>query len=175
MTIEDEMTRFTESQLESLHDRFGEFPVERTETVDDPDRFEGAAEMATNGWRGDAGVLLRDEEGRYLLIQHVNNEGEWGVPGGGHEPGESMIETARRECREETGFSCSVTDVVAARIKRIRHQNDSDRVLPMLTVWFEGVIETGEIDSSDDEVVEVQWFDEFPENVFCVLEDYVHD
>lgn len=175
MTVRDEMAAFVENQIETLEERYGQFPIRHTETVDGPDRFEGAVAMASDGWRGDAGVLPRDDEGRYLLIRHEKASGEWGVPGGGHEPGERMAETARRECREETGLDCTLTDVISARIKTIRHETESDRTLPMLTVWFEGSTQPGELTSQDDEIVDVAWFEEFPEDLSPVVDRHVRE
>lgn len=48
-----------------------------------------------------AGVLLRDPEGRILLLQRADGEG-WAFPGGAVEPGETARTAARRELREET-------------------------------------------------------------------------
>jgi 8-oxo-dGTP pyrophosphatase MutT (NUDIX family) len=50
-----------------------------------------------------AGVLLLDDQERLLLLLR-NDNGQWGIPGGGMEPGERLEETARRETREETGL-----------------------------------------------------------------------
>jgi 8-oxo-dGTP pyrophosphatase MutT (NUDIX family) len=50
-----------------------------------------------------ATALIFDEEGRLLLLQRTDN-GCWGPPGGGMEPGESLELTVKRETREETGL-----------------------------------------------------------------------
>ncbi|WP_034360661.1 NUDIX domain-containing protein [Deinococcus phoenicis] len=50
-------------------------------------------------------VLLQDEAGR-VLLQQRGDDGLWGVLGGGLEPGETFLEAAHRELREETGLSC---------------------------------------------------------------------
>jgi hypothetical protein len=66
----------------------------REEMVEnDPGFFEEGREMAAAGWRGDAGAWASDDASRVLLIRHEGAPGEWGVPGGGHEPGESFVET----------------------------------------------------------------------------------
>ena len=49
------------------------------------------------------GVVVLDERERVLLMRR-NGEGTWGLPGGGMESGETWEQTARRECREETGW-----------------------------------------------------------------------
>lgn len=55
-----------------------------------------------------AGVLLVDAAGR-ILMQHRDahapvSPNEWGMPGGGIEPGEEPAEAALRELLEETGL-----------------------------------------------------------------------
>lgn len=56
-----------------------------------------------------ARVLLFDPEGRLLLMKGrlpsaPDAPGAWFTVGGGAEPGESVVEAAWREVREETGF-----------------------------------------------------------------------
>lgn len=57
-----------------------------------------------------AGLLLRRWHGgesghwRWLLLQN-RKRGEWGFPKGHQDPGESLLETALRECAEETGIA----------------------------------------------------------------------
>jgi 8-oxo-dGTP pyrophosphatase MutT (NUDIX family) len=50
-----------------------------------------------------AEVLVFDPQGR-LLLQRRSDTGDWAIPGGMMEPGESFEETARREVKEETGL-----------------------------------------------------------------------
>ena len=57
------------------------------------------------------GVVVVDERGRILLEKRSDN-GMWGLPGGGIEPGESVYETALREVKEETGLDIQVTGLV---------------------------------------------------------------
>lgn len=51
-------------------------------------------------------VLVRDGEGRVLLLKHrMWPKGrEWGIPGGHADAGEVLEDAARRELREETGL-----------------------------------------------------------------------
>lgn len=51
------------------------------------------------------GVLIQDESGR-VLLQKRGDDGLWGTPGGGLEPGEDFLTAARRELWEETGLDC---------------------------------------------------------------------
>jgi 8-oxo-dGTP pyrophosphatase MutT (NUDIX family) len=48
-------------------------------------------------------ILIVDAEGRLLLMKRSDN-GLWGPPGGGVEPGEIVETSARREAFEETGL-----------------------------------------------------------------------
>ncbi|MCR8843307.1 NUDIX domain-containing protein [Paenibacillus sp. SC116] len=49
------------------------------------------------------GAIIRDNQGR-ILLQKRSDYGDWGLPGGGMEPGETIEETMIREVREETGL-----------------------------------------------------------------------
>ena len=57
------------------------------------------------------GVIVVDDSGRVLLEKRSDN-GMWGLPGGGIEPGESVYETALREVKEETGLDIEITGLV---------------------------------------------------------------
>ncbi|MFJ2045427.1 NUDIX domain-containing protein [Paenibacillus taichungensis] len=52
------------------------------------------------------GAIIRDHTGR-ILLQKRSDYGDWGLPGGGMEPGESIEETMIREVKEETGLDVS--------------------------------------------------------------------
>jgi 8-oxo-dGTP diphosphatase len=51
-----------------------------------------------------AAAIILDEQGRVLLVKHGYGRLNWDLPGGGSEAGESIVETAVREVREETGL-----------------------------------------------------------------------
>jgi ADP-ribose pyrophosphatase YjhB (NUDIX family) len=50
-----------------------------------------------------ARAVVRDDEGRLLLIRRSDN-GMWALPAGAMELGESIVDCAVREVREETGL-----------------------------------------------------------------------
>jgi len=58
-----------------------------------------------------ANVIVVNNQGEILLICRTDN-GNWAVPGGGLDPGESITHTAVRETLEETGITCEITGLV---------------------------------------------------------------
>jgi len=58
-------------------------------------------------------LVVRDG-GRFVLVNET--EGTWGLPGGRLEPGETFVDAAHREAREEAGI-----DVVLQGILDIEH------------------------------------------------------
>jgi 8-oxo-dGTP diphosphatase len=98
---------------------------------------------------GAASVIL-DARDRVLLVRHDYGELNWELPGGGGEPGESAVETARREALEEIGIELDVD-----RLTGVYWEPEKDahhfvfRARPI-----------GEPRVNDPaEIVEVGWFD----------------
>ncbi|HXL89136.1 MAG TPA: NUDIX domain-containing protein [Streptosporangiaceae bacterium] len=56
-------------------------------------------------------VVVTNEGGDVLLIQRSDN-GNWAIPGGAIDLGESLTQAAVRETREESGITCEVTGIV---------------------------------------------------------------
>jgi ADP-ribose pyrophosphatase YjhB (NUDIX family) len=56
-------------------------------------------------------VVAVNDDGEILLIRRSDN-GNWAVPGGGIDLGESVTQAAIRETREETGIDCEITGIV---------------------------------------------------------------
>jgi ADP-ribose pyrophosphatase YjhB (NUDIX family) len=56
------------------------------------------------------GALVHDDTGRLLLVRRANapGAGQWSVPGGRVEAGESDLQAVRREVLEETGLHVTV-------------------------------------------------------------------
>lgn len=148
-----------ESELDRLRDRFGAFPVHEETVENEPDHFEHGVELAREGWRGDAGAFVVDGAGRALFIRHENAPDTWGLPGGGHEPGETHVETALREVDEETDVAAEAVDVFQAIRTTIVHAERPERTLTMLTVHVDARPTGGtDVAVGDDEVVEARWF-----------------
>jgi ADP-ribose pyrophosphatase YjhB (NUDIX family) len=56
-------------------------------------------------------AVITDEQDRIALIRRRDND-LWALPGGGMELGESIIDTAVREVKEETGLDVEVTGLI---------------------------------------------------------------
>jgi ADP-ribose pyrophosphatase YjhB (NUDIX family) len=76
----------------------------RIDYVDDP----GAPEA--NSVVPSVVAIVRDDAGRVLLIHKTDNN-LWALPGGGHEIGESIVDTVVREVKEETGYDVEVETI----------------------------------------------------------------
>ncbi|MFI0220292.1 NUDIX domain-containing protein [Streptomyces lydicus] len=74
------------------------------------DYFDDAAAPQANSVVPSVTAIVRDQDGRVLLIHRTDN-GLWALPGGGHDIGESIAETVVREVEEETGIAVVVDDV----------------------------------------------------------------
>jgi len=56
-------------------------------------------------------AVVTDEDGRILLVHKTDND-LWALPGGGMDLGESIVDAAVRETKEETGIDVEVTGLV---------------------------------------------------------------
>jgi 8-oxo-dGTP pyrophosphatase MutT (NUDIX family) len=79
--------------------------AERIDYLDDP-----AAPKATSIVPS-ANVIVVNDKGEILMICRTDN-GNWAVPGGGMDLGESITDAAIRETLEETGITCQITGLV---------------------------------------------------------------
>jgi len=65
---------------------------------------------AANSIVPSANVVVVNDAGEILLIRRSDN-GNWALPGGGVEFGESLAKAGVRETREESGIDCEITGV----------------------------------------------------------------
>ena len=77
----------------------------RIDYYDDPDA------PAANSMVPSANVVVTDDAGRILMIHRSDND-NWAVPGGAMDLGESLVDCAVREAKEETGIDCEITGLV---------------------------------------------------------------
>ena len=104
-----------------------------------------------------------------VLLTHRADDGTWGLPGGGVEPGESWSQAAVRECREETGWLVRVVGLfgVYSDPGTQAHLYPDGRCVQFLGVVLQA--ETVKcVGEPSDESVEVGFFqlDDLPEPLF---------
>jgi ADP-ribose pyrophosphatase YjhB (NUDIX family) len=75
------------------------------------DYYDDPAAPEANSLVPSVNVVVVNDAGDVLMIQRSDN-GNWAVPGGAIDLGESMTQAAVRETREETGIECRVTGIV---------------------------------------------------------------
>lgn len=95
----------------------------RIDYLDDP------AAPPANSIVPSVNVAVTDDSGRLLLIRRTDN-GNWALPGGAVDPGESLAEAAVRETEEETGIRCEVDAVVGiyTNPRHVIHYTSNDEV-----------------------------------------------
>lgn len=105
----------------------------------------------------DLHVIVRDEAGRVLLGRRQNTgwgDGQWGLPSGHLESGESAGTGAAREAREELGITIDPADLVLVHL--LHHRTDSGRV----ALFFEAAGWGGEVVNAEPHKCrEWRWFD----------------
>jgi ADP-ribose pyrophosphatase YjhB (NUDIX family) len=68
------------------------------------------------------GVAAVIFEGERVLLQRRDDNGRWGLPGGGVEPGESVRDAIVREVREETGLEIEPLRLIGVYSDPANHQ-----------------------------------------------------
>ena len=93
------------------------------------DYFDDPAAPAPNSMVPSVNVVVADDAGRILLIRRTDN-GNWAVPGGAIDLGESMIDAAVRETREESGIDCEITGLIGIYTdpRHLIHYTSNDEV-----------------------------------------------
>lgn len=109
--------------------------------------------------------IERDGEYLALLRNRDPMKGEWNMPGGFVEAGESGPEAAAREVREETGFEVGVGELIGAWPSTYGSGEYAD---PILGLAYRCRVVGGELEVSD-ESREAGWFSlgDFPRPAFA--------
>jgi 8-oxo-dGTP diphosphatase len=118
--------------------------------------------------------IILEEDGKVLLIRRGGDgpfAGEWALPGGHMDEGETFEETARREMKEETGL-----DVELQRLVGIYSEPDRDPRGRVVSACYTAQQVGGELEAETDAVA-VKWWplDGLPELAFDhdeMIEDY---
>lgn len=103
-----------------------------------------------------ANVIATNDAGEVLLIRRSDN-GNYALPGGGMDLGESLTDTAIRETLEETGWRVEIDGLVGvfSNPGHVLHYTSNDEVRQEMSLVYFGrvVAQEGEPDSESTEVV----------------------
>jgi ADP-ribose pyrophosphatase YjhB (NUDIX family) len=109
------------------------------------------------GVRASASAVIFDRRGR-LLLQQRSDGGQWGLPGGSIEIGESVHDAVIREVREETGLHVTVRRLVGVysepRRQVVRYPDGN--VWHYVSVLFECAVRSGTL-TTCDETLALAW------------------
>lgn len=145
--------------LQRLRETYGEFDVVEETWSFSPDGHDWIVDRFEQGTIGGAGAWIRDGAGEVLLVREAGGDG-WSEPGGKHEPGETLAETATREAREETAVTCAVTDVGVAQVIHIETPDRPRiyRLIPIFLAEYRG----GTPAPAEPDIRDVRWWDRHP-------------
>ncbi|MGN0665213.1 MAG: bis(5'-nucleosyl)-tetraphosphatase [Huintestinicola sp.] len=88
-----------------------------------------------------------------LLIKHINS-GHWSFPKGHVEQGETEIETAHREIKEETGIEVMLDPTFRETVTYFPRK-DTQKVV----VYFIAKAKNYEYTRQEEEIAEIRWVD----------------
>jgi 8-oxo-dGTP pyrophosphatase MutT (NUDIX family) len=125
--------------------------AERIDYLDDP------AAPKANSVVPSANVIVVNDRDEILMICRTDN-GNWAVPGGGMDLGESITNTAIRETREETGITCAITGLVGiyTNPRHVIRYTSNDEVRQEFSIVFTARPVSGTLRASS-ESSEPQW------------------
>ena len=106
-------------------------------------------------------VVWRDPKRRQLLLMRRSDDGQWGLPGGYVEPGESVVEAASREVYEETGVCIEVGRLVGVYsdpARQVIEYADGNRVQAVNLCFEATCVGTG-TPTTPEETLETGYFE----------------
>jgi 8-oxo-dGTP pyrophosphatase MutT (NUDIX family) len=103
------------------------------------------------GVRASVAAVIFDRRGR-ILLQQRSDGGQWGLPGGSVEIGESVAEAVVREVREETGLRVKARRIVGVysnpTLQVVRYPDGN--VWHYITTCFECAVLGGTLTTCDE-------------------------
>ncbi|WP_432945850.1 NUDIX domain-containing protein [Kribbella sp. CA-253562] len=123
------------------------------------DYYDDPAAPQANSMVPSVNVVIENEAGEVLVIQRSDN-GNWAVPGGAIDLGESMTQAAIRETREETGIECEITGLIGIYTdpKHIILYTSNGEARQEFSILLKGRALSG-TPTPSDESTKVEWVD----------------
>ncbi len=110
------------------------------------------------GLRASASAVIFDRKGR-LLLQQRSDGGQWGLPGGSMEIGESAAQAVVREVREETGLEVKPRRLIGVysdpSLQVVRYPDGN--VWHYVSLCFECTVRGGTL-TTCDETLALEYF-----------------
>lgn len=125
--------------------------MKRNDYLDDPDA------PKPNSLVPSPNVVVINDAGEVLLIRRTDN-GNWSLPGGAMDLGESITESAAREVQEETGITAEINGLVGIYTNPnhvIEYTSDGE-VRQEFSIVFTARLVSGQLRTSD-ESSRVEW------------------
>jgi 8-oxo-dGTP pyrophosphatase MutT (NUDIX family) len=96
--------------------------------------------------------IIRDADGRVLMVRHTYGKRAWSFPGGGTKRNETSEATVRREIREEVGIELADLQQVGSFLNNVEFKRDSVTV-------FTARPASAELNLRLEEIAEARWVD----------------
>ncbi len=119
----------------------------------DPDGFEIKRAIVRHG--GSAVIMPFDDKGRILLVRQYRlpaRQSMWELSAGRVDKGEKILQAAKRELREETGFRAKKWSKLASFYVSPGFLEEK------MTIYVAEDLTAGETQPMEDERIEVKWF-----------------
>jgi len=104
---------------------------------------------------GSAVMMAVDDKKRVLLVRQYRLPAEkrmWELPAGRLDPGEKPLDAAKRELKEETGYTAKKWT------KMVSYFASPGYVQERMTLFLAEKLTAGDATPMDDEQIEVRWF-----------------